>query len=82
MDHVVTGESLKKVSKTTGVFRTSLRRYAQDPTSKGVDNTIYKKTFTNRQVFTSGQEKMLEDYLVNAAKMNHGLTKMMMREFS
>lgn len=78
---VLSGSSLRIVAKSCNVPRTTCRRYVNEAKVEGVENVAFNKSTSSRAVFTVEQD-MFENYLKIAAKLNHGLTKRMTREFA
>lgn len=70
------GTSLRVAADTKGVNYVTLSRYVKkkkNDDDTGVENTRMTPNYAVRKVFTSEQEKSLEEYLVTCSKMCYGL---------
>jgi hypothetical protein len=69
---VLNGEKIRKVSRDTGIDKTSLSRYVK----KERDNEFVKTVgyFGNRRVFDDEMERSLCEYLKQSARMYFGLS--------
>lgn len=83
-------KSIRSVCKESGISKTTLIRYIQKyKDSKKVeaenDNkpTIrFTPNYTHKQVFSEEEEAMLEDYIIEAARIHHGLSLKMTRRLA
>jgi transposase-like protein len=79
-------KSIRSTSKDMGISKTTLIRYiknykaARENTQNGEPiNFSFSAKYATRQVFTRKEEDMLEEYIVNAAKIHHGLSLKMVK---
>jgi len=77
VDEVLGGRAAATVAKEFGVDRMTLKRYVKKTLAD--PSTICQPNYVTKKVFNDGQEKNLGCYLLQASKMNYGLTAMTSR---
>lgn len=81
VNEVVAGHKLRTTATKYGVDKMTLRRYVVKFREKG-DDTNFVPNFKCSQIFTDDEEKLLAQYLLDASRMNYGLTTKDTRQFA
>lgn len=78
------GVPLRQVSRDLNIPRTTLQRYLSDAKANAVNgvDTNYNKGAARNKVFSVQLEKELEQYLLQASRHLHGLTKSNLRDLA
>ncbi|XP_055906379.1 uncharacterized protein LOC129941699 [Eupeodes corollae] len=72
--------SLRGAAAAFGILPTTLYyRIKKLKSNKEPQSLKFSSKYSTQQVFTNGEEKMLEKYLIRSSKMNYGLTKIQAR---
>ena len=75
--------SVRLAADAYDIPKSALHRYVQLARTKGLDNVnTFQPNYNNQKVFTNDQEKMLCEYFLTMAKLQHGFTKIMARQFA
>lgn len=78
---VVGGEKLRTTAKKYDLDKMTLRRYVMKFKEKG-NNIKFSPNLKCSQIFDEDEEKSLAKYLLDAARMNYGLTTTETRKFA
>lgn len=78
---VVAGAKLRATAKKYGLDKMTLRRYVVKFQQKG-DEVAFSPNFKSSQLFSDDEESKLAKYLLDAARMNYGLTTTETRKFA
>ena len=75
--------SVRLAADAYDIPKSALHRYVQLARTKGLDNVnTFQPNYNNQKVFTNDQEKMLCEYFLTTAKLQHGFTTIMARQFA
>ena len=77
------GKSIQSVCEMYNIKFSTLRRYVQKARDAGNTGlTSYAPNYRCRQVFTDVEERLLQDYLIKASKIQFGLTRKQVRKLA
>lgn len=76
------GLSVRASAKEHAVKKSNLANYVKKALESGIDNVKYEPNFKKSQVFSEEIEKLLEDYLLMASALFHGLTPAALRRLA
>lgn len=79
VEYVVNGQnSIRKAASRFSLKFSTLRRYVQRAKTGGIKS--YVPNYACRKVFSDEEESDIEEYLIKASRIHHGLTKLQVRE--
>lgn len=77
LDVVQHGSSIRAAAKNAGLCHMTLKRYVEKyKSAENKDDVKFIPNYEVNKVFSKELEDQLEEYLLTASKMHHGLTRL------